>query len=65
MVLRHLQSPHGLKEGILKYDYAKEVGDKGLGVLNARNNLVVSVGKRGSIYLKLSSLKPNLVSSFR
>ena len=53
MVLRHLQSTHGLKEGILKYDYAKEVGDKGLGVLNARNNLVVSVGKRGSIYRSL------------
>ena len=65
MVLRHLQSPHGLKEGILKYYYSKEVGDKGLGGVNAHNNLVVNVGRRGNIYLKFSSLKPNLVSSFK
>ena len=30
MVLRRHESPHGLKEGILKEDYAKEEGDKGL-----------------------------------
>ena len=65
MVLMHLQSPRGLKEGILKYDYAKEVGGKGLGGLNARNNLVVNVGRRGSMYLKLLSLKTNLVLAFR
>ena len=66
MVLRHLQSPHGLKEGILKEDYAKEDGDKGLeGGLKAHNNLVFNVGRRGSMYVKLSSLKPNLLLSFR
>ena len=64
MVLMHLQSPRGLKEGILKYEYAKEVGYKRLeGGMKARNNLVVNVGRRGSMYLKLSSLKTNLVSA--
>ena len=63
MVLRHLESPHGLKEGILKQDYAKEEGDKGLErVLNTHNNLVVYVGIRGSMCVKLSSSKPNLFS---
>ena len=62
MVLRHLESPHGLKEGILKEDYTKEEGDKGVeGSLKACNNLVVNVGRRGSMYVKFSSLKPNLV----
>ena len=62
MVLRHLQSPHGLKEGILKEDYSKEEGDKGLaGFLKARNNLVVNVGRRGNMYVKFSSSKPDLV----
>ena len=27
----------------------------------AHNNLVVNVGRRGSMYVKLSSFKPNLV----
>ena len=62
MVLMHLQSPCGLKEGILKYDYAKEVGYKRLeGGMKARNNLVVNVGRRGSMYVKLLSLKPKLI----
>ena len=66
MVLMHLQSPHGLKEGILKYDYAKEVGYKQLeGGMKAHNNIVVNVGRRGSMYLKLSSLKTKLVLAFR
>ena len=62
MVLRHLQSPDGLKADILKEDYAKEKGDEGLeGGMKACNNLVVNVGRRGSVYVKLLSLKPNLV----
>ena len=61
MVLRHLESPHSLKEGILKEDYAKEEGDKGVeGSLKACNNLVVNVGRRGRIYVKFPSLKPKL-----
>ena len=66
MVLMHLQSPRGLKEGILKYDYAKEVGYKQLeGGMKAHNNIVVNVQRRGSMYLKLSSLKTKLVLAFR
>ena len=62
MVLRYLQSPHGLKEGILKEDCAKEEGNKGSeGGLKAHNNLLVNVGRRGSMYVKLPSLKHNLV----
>ena len=62
MVLRHLESPHGLQEGILKKYYTKEEGDKGVeGSLKACNNLVVNVGRRGRIYVKFPSLKPKLV----
>ena len=62
MVLRNLESPHGLKKGILKYEYAKEEGDKGLeGGPKSHNNLVVNVGIRGSMYVNLFQLKPNLV----
>ena len=47
MVLRHLQSPHSFKEGILKEDYAKEEDDKGLvGGLEVWNNLVVNAGRK-------------------
>ena len=47
MVLGHLESRHGLKEGILKEDYAKEEDDKGLvGGLEVWNNLVANVGRK-------------------
>ena len=62
MVLRLLQSPHGLKEGILKEDSAKEEGYTGLeGVIKDHNNLFINMVRRGSMYVKLSSLKPKLV----
>ena len=62
MVFRHLESPHGLKEGILKEDYAKEEGDYGLeGGMKAHNNPLVNVRRTGILYAKVSLLKPNLV----